>query len=271
VLVAAGNASLGLSDATGKLADATGATGLGPVTGAVQQTLANTGNALKDGASGTTPLVDGLTKAVSPVATVALGGTTLAGDASGSSLVAVSAGAPAAGNGSVVDLHLAKDSALPAANSLLGAQVADATLANPAGTPAVDVKVLSPNSPEAQALGVGVLSNGEVASVTTPALNGATGKLAQAANGVLGKAGGALPAGNSALGVQVANTAVIPASATPAVDAQVLSPNAPNAGALGVGVASGGKLVSVTLPGVKNAAGGAVPNPLTALGGILHH
>jgi hypothetical protein len=279
VLVAAGNAALGLGSAHAGLAQVVNgvAPALEPATDAVTQVLTNTGTALNDGASGKTPLVDGVTKAVAPVVTVALGGTTLLGDASGTSLVAVSAGSPATGNGSVVDLHLAKNSPLPAAGNLLGAQVADATLAHPTGTPAVDVQVLSPNSPEAQALGVGVLSNGEVASVTAPALNGATGKLAQVADGVLSKAGGALPggalpAGNGALGVQVANTAVIPASGTPAIAANVLAPNAPNAGALGVGVLSGGKLVSVALPGVTNGAAGApIANPLTAIGAILHH
>jgi hypothetical protein len=274
VLVAAGNAALGLGSAHAGLAQVVNgvAPALEPATDAVTQVLTNTGTALNDGASGKTPLVDGVTKAVAPVATVALGGTTLLGDASGTSLVAVSAGAPATGNGSVVDLHLAKNSPLPAAGNLLGAQVADATLAHPTGTPAVDVQVLSPNSPEAQALGVGVLSNGQVASVTAPALNGATGKLAQVANGVLSKAGGGALPGNGALGVQVANTAVIPASGTPAIAANVLAPNAPSAGALGVGVLSGGKLVSVALPGVTNGAAGApIANPLTALGTILHH
>ena len=274
VLVAAGNAALGLGSAHAGLAQVVNgvAPALEPATDAVTQVLTNTGTALNDGASGKTPLVDGVTKAVAPVATVALGGTTLVGDASGTSLVAVSAGSPATGNGSVVDLHLAKNSPLPAAGNLLGAQVADATLAHPTGTPAVDVQVLSPNSPEAQALGVGVLSNGQVASVTAPALNGATGKLAGITNGVLSKVGGALPAGNGALGVQVANTAVIPASGTPAIAANVLAPNAPNASALGVGVLSGGKLVSVALPGVTNGAAGApIANPLTAVGTILHH
>ena len=274
VLVAAGNAALGLGSAHAGLAQVVNgvAPALEPATDAVTQVLTNTGTALNDGASGKTPLVDGVTKAVAPVATVALGGTTLIGDASGTSLVAVSAGSPATGNGSVVDLHLAKNSPLPAASDLLGAQVAGATIAHSTGMPAVDVQVLSPNSPEAQALGVGALSNGQVASVTGPALNGATGKLAEVANGVLSKAGGAMPAGNSALGVQVANTAVIPASGTPAIAANVLAPNAPNASALGVGVLSGGKLVSVALPGVTNGASGApIANPLTAVGTILHH
>lgn len=275
VLVAAGNAALELGTVHTGLAQVVNgvAPALEPATDAVTQVLTNTGTALNDGASGKTPLVDGITKAVAPVATVALGGTTLLGDGSGTSLVAVSAGAPATGNGSLVDLHLAKNSPLPAAGNLLGAQVASATLAHPTGTPAVDVQVLSPNSPEAQALGVGVLSNGEVASVTAPALNGATGKLAQVANGVLSKAGGGALPGNGALGVQVANTAVIPASGTPAIAANVLSPNAPSASALGVGVLSGGKLVSVTLPGVTNGAAGGAPlaNPLAAVGAILHH
>jgi hypothetical protein len=274
VLVAAGNAALGLGSAHAGLAQVVNgaAPALEPATDAVTQVLTNTGTALNDGASGKTPLVDGVTKAVAPGATVALGGTTLVGDASGTSLVAVSAGSPATGNGSVVDLHLAKNSPLPAAGNLLGAQVADGTIAHPTGTPAVDVQVLSPNSPEAQALGVGVLSNGQVASVTAPALNDATGKLAGVANGVLSKASGALPAGNNALGVEVANTAVIPASGTPAIAANVLAPNAPNASGLGVGVASGGKLVSVALPGVTNGAATApVANPLAAVGTILHH
>jgi hypothetical protein len=274
VLVTAGNAALGLSDVTGQLGGATGATGLGQVTNAVTQTLANTGNALKNGASGQTPLVDGITNAVSPVATVALGGTTLIGDGSGQSLVAVSAGQPATGNGTVVDLHLLKTSALPSAGNLLGAQVANTTLAAASGTPAVDVKVLSPNSPEAQALGVGVLSGGQAASVTAPALTGVTNQVASALTSVTSNAGGALPSGNSALGVQVAGAQVIPSTGTPAVDVAVLSPNGTSASALGVGVASGGKLLNVALPALTGATSGSTPvttNPLSAIGSVLHH
>lgn len=274
VLVAAGNAALGLSDATGQLGGATGATGLGQVTNAVTQTLANTGNALKNGASGQTPLVDGITNAVSPVATVALGGTTLVGNGSGQSLVAVSAGQPATGNGTAVDLHLLKTTALPSAGNLLGAQVANTTLAAPSGTPAVDVKVLSPNSPEAQALGVGVLSGGQAASVAAPALTGVTNQVASALTPVTSKAGGAVPSGNGALGVQVAGAQVIPSTGTPAVDVAVLSPNATSASALGVGVASGGKLLNVALPALTNATSGSTPvttNPLSTIGSLLHH
>ena len=274
VLVTAGNAALGLSDVTGQLGGATGATGLGQVTNAVTQTLANTGNALKNGASGQTPLVDGITNAVSPVATVALGGTTLIGDGSGQSLVAVSAGQPATGNGTVVDLHLLKTSALPSAGNLLGAQVANTTLAAASGTPAVDVKVLSPNSPEAQALGVGVLSGGQAASVTAPALTGVTNQVASALTSVTSNAGGALPSGNGALGVQVAGAQVIPSTGTPAVDVAVLSPNGSSASALGVGVASGSKLLNVALPTLTGATSGSTPvstNPLSAIGSLLHH
>jgi hypothetical protein len=190
VLVTAGNAALDLGQTTGQLTGAVAGAvpAVAPVTDAVTQTLTNTGTALTQAASGQTPLLDGVTQAVAPVVTVAANGTALVGDTAGSSLVAVSAGSPAAGSGSLVNLNLAKDSALSAggtgtgtgtlpANNLLGVQVGSNSVVPASGTPLVDVKLGSAAAPNGSLLGAGVDSAGQLVSANIPlaAASGVTG------------------------------------------------------------------------------------------------
>ncbi|HLZ78749.1 MAG TPA: hypothetical protein VKQ09_05365, partial [Sphingomonas sp.] len=119
-LVTAGNAVLGTSG--GPVGSATNTLGTAvptvqPVTSALNQTLVNTGNALVNGGTGKAPLVDGLTSAVSPLVTVSAGNTATVGG-TGTSLVAIGAGAGQTGNGSLVDLHLATTTPVPGASNL---------------------------------------------------------------------------------------------------------------------------------------------------------
>lgn len=87
-------------------------TELASVTGAVTQTVTNVGDALESFGTDGAPLVDGLTSAVSPVLTASLGGGTLAGDESASSLIGVSVLSPDQQSGTLADIGVASDGTL---------------------------------------------------------------------------------------------------------------------------------------------------------------
>ena len=85
---------------------------LANLTGAVTQTLANTGEALEAFGTDGAPLVDGVTSAVSPILTASLGAGTLAGDESDSSLIGLSVLSSDQQSGTLAEVGLASGDTL---------------------------------------------------------------------------------------------------------------------------------------------------------------
>lgn len=99
-------------------------TELASVTGAVTQTVTNVGDALESFGSEGTPLVDGLTSSVSPVLAASLGGGTVAGDESASSLIGVSVLSADQQSGTLADIGIASGDTLINADLSTGSNTA---------------------------------------------------------------------------------------------------------------------------------------------------
>lgn len=96
----------------GALGQANLPTELASVTGAVTQTLTGVGGALEAFGTDGTPLIDGLASSVSPLLTAGLGGGTLVGDDSGSSLIGLSLLSPDQQMGSLAEVGIASGTSL---------------------------------------------------------------------------------------------------------------------------------------------------------------
>lgn len=304
VLVAAGNAVLGVNGQTPTLVSAVDRTvpGSVPIAGTVSQVIGSTGQALVDTGQGRTYLVDGLTAAVGQAVSLnVLNRNVLPG--SGTPLVGASVLSAAQGSGSLATVgvdaagNLVKAVATPlgtdstalvsavvpggsgglggAASQVAGATVGGSQLLGTAGsTPLVGASVLSPTQTTGSLATVGVGSGGNV-------LNVAAGPAAGAA-GTASASGGVLPA-NGLATVSVGNSTLLNGGSNPAVGASVLSPTQSTGSAVTAGVLSAGNVLTTTagnltapLTGASaggTASGGASANPagVTGLvGGLLN-
>ncbi len=306
VLVAAGNAVLGVNGQTPTLVSAVDRAipGSVPIAGTVSQVVGSTGQVLVDTGQGRTYLVDGLTAAVGQAVSLnVLDRNVLPG--SGTPLVGASVLSATQGSGSLATVgvdaagNLVKAVATPlgtdssalvsavvpggsgglggAAGQVVGATAGGSQLLGTAGgTPLVGASVLSPTQTTGSLATVGVGSGGNVLNVAAGPVAGAS------AAGTASASGGVLPS-NGLATVTVGNGTLLNGGSNPAVGASVLSPGQTTGSAVTAGVLSAGNVLTTTagnltapLTGAAaggTASGGASANPggVTGLvGGLLN-